>query len=99
MPRALKRKTRRDELEHRRLYETAFTMDPASDEYAKVMDRIDQHDKILKRSSEKLKTFIPAAATVISVGAIYATQQFGGLLIPKVVEAITSRNQPKPPQD
>lgn len=78
--------------ERQRLLETASKLEPQSDQYAKVMQRIDQLDKIIKRSGDRTKALIPAAATIGSVVGIYALQQFLGVVVPKALESLSGRN-------
>lgn len=78
--------------ERQRLLEAAAHLDPHLPEYKTVMDRIDQLDKISKRSGDKAKAFIPACATVVSVIGIYALQQFAGVVIPKALDVLTGRS-------
>jgi tetrahydromethanopterin S-methyltransferase subunit G len=95
----LKRKPKPYVAERTRLLEHISTLTPESDEYEKVMKRIDQLDKILNRTTELKKTVIPALGTVSAVGGLYALQQFGGVIVPKVVDMIASRNQQKHPKE
>jgi hypothetical protein len=69
--------------------------DPASPEYETVTKRLNDIDKILNRTSEKFKTLVPAAASVGAIGALYAVQQFGGIIVPKAAEALAARNTQK----
>lgn len=98
MPRFLQRKITHYELERRRLMVALDTIDPTSDDYATVLNRVEQLDKIIKRSSELTKTLIPAGATAVGLVMIYGFQQSLGLL-PKAVDMLVSRQQPKSPQD
>lgn len=77
--------------ERQRLLETASKLDPTTDEYHKVMTRIDLLDKIMKRSSEKIKALIPASATVLSLIGLYAIQQFAGVVAPKAMDMLVGR--------
>jgi hypothetical protein len=95
MQNPLKRKPSPYVAERNRLLETIATLDPTSPEYKEVLARIDHLDKILKRTSEIKKTVIPTLATGFGVAAIYALQQFGGVLVPKALEAIASRSASK----
>jgi hypothetical protein len=88
--------TRSIEDERIRLLEALVELDPSTPEYAAVLTRLDQLDEITQRSSELTKTIIPAAGAVAGVGAIYAVQQFGGMIIPKALEAIASKTPQKP---
>jgi hypothetical protein len=87
----LKGDPRTYEDERSRLLIAASTLDPTTTEYAVVMTNIDRLDQIIKRSSEKLKTVIPACVTAVSLVGIYAIQQFAGVVVPKALEAIASR--------
>ncbi len=78
--------------EQQRLLEVAKTLEPHSDQYTKVMARIDQLDKIIKRSSERTRALIPAVATIGSVVGIYALQQFAGVIVPKALDMLTGKN-------
>lgn len=78
--------------EKQRLLEVAAHLDPHVPEYKTVMDRLDQLDKITKRSGDKVKAFIPACATVVSVVGIYALQQFAGVVVPKALDVLTGRS-------
>ena len=89
----LKGDTRTYEDERQRLLISASTLDPASDEYAQVLTQIDKLDKIQKRSSERLKTVVPACVTAASLAGIYAVQQFAGIIVPKALDAIASRSE------
>lgn len=95
----LKRKPKPYVAERERLLEHITTLDPSSDDYSKVMARIDQLDKILNRTTELKKTVIPAAGTAIAIGGIYALQQFAGVLVPKALDSIAARQEQKKPKD
>lgn len=82
-------------MERERLLYTMETMDPSSDEYHTVMNRLEQLDKILNRTSELTNTVIPAMGTMLGVSAIYGVQQFAGVLIPKALDSIAARQQQK----
>lgn len=86
-----KGETRTYEDERQRLLTAASMLRPTTEEYAMVMARIDDLDRINKRSSEKLKTVVPACITAASLVGIYAVQQFAGIVVPKAMDAITSR--------
>lgn len=92
MKNPLKRNPSRYEAELQRLLEEAKTLSPTTDEYLKVLARINELDKINNRTSEFKKTVIPAAGTVGGVVGIYALQQFAGVLVPRVLEQIGSRS-------
>lgn len=95
----LKRKPKPYVAERQRLLEYVTTLDPISDEYGKVMAQIDKLDKILNRTTELKKTVIPALGTIGAVTGIYALQQFAGVIVPKALDAIASRNQQKNPKE
>jgi hypothetical protein len=91
MKNPLKRTTRyEDELQ--RLLEEAKLHHPTTDEYVAVLKAINELDKINNRTSDFVKTVIPAAGTVFGVAGIYALQQFAGVLVPKALEALPSRS-------
>jgi hypothetical protein len=90
-----KRKPKPYEAERQRLMEYAATLDPTSDDYSKVLQRIDQVDRILNRTSELKKTLIPALGTIGALTGIYMLQQFAGILIPKAVETYSVRQELK----
>lgn len=95
----LKRKPKPYEAERERLLVALETHDPSTDEYKNVMARLDQLDKILNRTTELKKTVIPALGTIGAVTGIYALQQFAGVIVPKALDAIASRNQQKNPKE
>lgn len=90
------KRTSRYEDELQRLLEEASTHSPTSDEYFSVLKAINELDKIHNRSSEFMKTLIPAAGTVAGVAGIYALQQFAGVLVPKALDALGSRSSKTP---
>ena len=91
----LKRKPKPYVAERDRLLERLGTTPPESDEYHKVMARLDQLDKILNRTSELKKTVIPALGTIGAVTGIYALQQFAGVIVPKALDALAARQKQK----
>jgi hypothetical protein len=95
MKNPLKRKPNRYEAELTRLLEEAKNLSPVSDEYQKVMARINELDKIHNRTTELKKTVIPTLGTIGGVAGIYALQQFAGVIVPKALDAIASRSQQK----
>lgn len=95
----LKRKPNPYEAERKRLLEWCDSFAPNTDEYKAVMARLNELDRIMNRTTELKKTVIPALGTIGAVGSIYAIQQFAGVLVPKAIDAIASRQQPKPPQE
>lgn len=90
-----KRKLHVYKQERQRLMEWCVSLDPTTPEYKELMHRIDSLDKIIKRSGEGFKTVIPALGTMGAVGGIYALQQFGGVLVPKALDAIAARKESK----
>lgn len=95
MPNFPKRKQSPYETERLRLLDHLESSDPEGDEYKRVMNRLDQLDQILNRTSEFNKTVIPAIGTIASVAGIYALQQFAGVIVPKALETIASRSPQK----
>jgi hypothetical protein len=81
--------------ERERLFASLEYLDPTSDDYHTVMNRIDQLDKILNRTSDLTKTIIPAVGTSMAIGGIYALQQFAGVIVPKALEAHAARQEQK----
>lgn len=90
-----KRKPKPYDEERDRLLLYMDAKDPASDEYKTMMARLDQLDKILNRTTELKKTVIPAVGTIGAITGIYALQQFGGVLVPKALEAHAARQEQK----
>jgi hypothetical protein len=88
-----KRKPGPYEVERDRLVYFLSTADPTSDEYMKALSRLDQLDKILNRTSELKKTTIPALGAIGGVIGIYGLQQFGGVIIPRALEALNERRE------
>lgn len=95
MKNPLSRKPNRYEAELTRLLEEAKTLHPTSDEYYTVLTRINELDKIRNRTTELTKTVIPAVGTLGGVVGIYALQQFGGVIVPKVLESLASKSSKK----
>lgn len=81
--------------ERDRLLEYIQTLPPTSEEYHTVMQRVNDLDKILNRTSEKFKTVVPAAGTAVAIGGVYVLQQFGGVLVPKALETLAARQDAK----
>lgn len=79
------------EIEHQRLLEKAATLDPTGTQYKDVMARIDQLDQIMNRSTEGFKTVATASLTVAGAACIYAVQQFGGVVVPKIMDTWHAR--------
>lgn len=81
--------------ERDRLLSVLNSLDPASDDYHTVMTRLNELDRILNRASETKKAVIPAAGTAVAIGGVYALQQFGGILVPRALEALAARQETK----
>ena len=82
------------EAEQLRLLDHLTSADPESKEYAAVVARLDEIDTLLnRRRFNWIQTAIPAATSVVAIAGIYALQQFGGVLIPKVLESFASRQK------
>lgn len=81
------------EIERERLLNWLNDNEPTTDEYHQVMNRLNELDKMINRTSELKKTLIPALGTVGGVAAIYTIQQFAGVIIPKALDALPSRQQ------
>lgn len=99
MQNPFKRKPKPYVEERDRLLQELAGMSPQSDDYEKVMKRLNELDRILNRTSEFKKTAIPALGTIGAVGGIYALQQFGGVIVPKVLDTIAGRSQQKKPNE
>lgn len=95
MQNPFKRKLKPYVAERDRLLLHLASSNPETDEYQKVMTRLNELDKILNRTTELKKTVIPAAGTIGAVGGIYVLQQFGGVIVPKALDAIASRSTQK----
>ena len=96
MPKLPKRKLSAYKVERERLMAYLSVSDPKTDDYATVLNRVEQLDQILKRSGELSKTLIPAGATALGLVLIYGFQQSLGLL-PKAVDMLVSRPPRTPP--
>lgn len=81
--------------ERDRLLEELSKLSPDSNRYELVLTRLSELDRILNRTSEFKKTVIPAFGTAAAVGGIYALQQFGGVIVPKALEALAARQEAK----
>lgn len=90
-----KRKPKPYVAERNRLLEWLAANDPTDEEYATVMHRLNDLDKLINRASETKKAIIPAAGTAVAIGGIYVLQQFGGVLVPKALESIAARQEQK----
>jgi hypothetical protein len=81
--------------ERDRLQEKLASLDPTTDEYQTVMNRLNELDRILNRASDTKKAIIPAVGTAVAIGGVYALQQFGGVLVPKALESLAARQEQK----
>jgi len=90
-----KRKPKPYVAERERLLAEMQKHDPTTDEYQKVMHRLNELDKILNRTTELKKTVIPALGGISAVAGIYALQQFAGVLVPKALESLAARQEQK----
>lgn len=91
----LKRKPKPYVAERDRLLAELNTLPPDGNRYEIVLARLNDLDKILNRTTELKKTVIPAFGTVAAVGGVYVLQQFGGVLVPKALEALAARQEAK----
>ncbi len=91
----LKRKPKPYVAERDRLLVELSTLPADGNRYEIVLARLNELDKILNRTSELRKTVIPAFGTAAAVGGVYALQQFGGVLVPKALEALAARQEAK----
>lgn len=94
-----KRKQKPYVAERDRLLEWLAGADPTDDDYQTVLHRLNEIDKILNRSTDKFKTVVSAGGPVAAIGAIYAIQQFGGVLVPKAAETYAARQEAKKPRE
>lgn len=81
--------------ERQRLLEELKKHDPTTESYQTVMARINELDKILNRTTELKKTVIPAVGGIGAVAGIYALQQFAGVIVPKAMETLATRQEHK----
>lgn len=81
--------------ERDRLLEELKLLPADGNRYEIVLTRLSELDRILNRTSELKKTVIPAFGTAAAVGGIYALQQFGGVIVPKALEALAARQEAK----
>lgn len=91
----LKRKPKPYVAERDRLLDELKALPPDGNRYHIVMTRLNELDKILNRTTELKKTVIPAMGAAVAVGAVYAVQQFGGVMVPKALERIELRHEQK----
>lgn len=78
------------------LFEEARNEPAFSDKFGAVLQNLDTLRKIETRSSEREKSLIAASGTVAGVIGIYALQQFAGVIVPKALDMIASRQPTKP---
>lgn len=90
-----KRKPKPYRAERDRLLVIMEALDPTDPDYETVMKRLNDLDKILNRTSEFKKTIIPALGGIGAVGGIYALQQFAGVIVPKALDSLASRQEQK----
>ncbi|RTL03868.1 hypothetical protein EKK58_11880 [Candidatus Dependentiae bacterium] len=79
-----------DDLRHQILNKLATT-DPTTPEYGQAFARLNELDEIVKRPSGRFEAALAASGPVAAVVGIYLVQQFGGILVPKVLETFVSR--------
>lgn len=84
-----------DEAERERLLEWLNSLKPTDTDYETVLKRLNELDRIHKRSSEFQKTIIPTLATGFGIAGIYGLQQFAGVIVPKALESIAARQEAK----
>lgn len=99
MKNPLKRSPKPYTAERDRLLTVLAATDPTDEDYKIIMSELDKLDKILNRTTELKKTVIPALGTIGAISGIYALQQFGGVLVPKALDAIASRSTQKKSND
>lgn len=90
-----KRKPKPYVAERDRLLEELSTLPADGNRYHIVLQRLNEIDAILNRSSDKFKTLVSAAGPVAAIGGVYALQQFGGVLVPKALETYAARQDAK----
>jgi len=90
-----KRKPKPYVAERERLLNELQMLSPITENYQTVMHRVNEIDKILNRTTELKKTIIPALGGITAVAGIYALQQFAGVLVPKALESLASRQEQK----
>lgn len=97
MPNPFKRKKPEYTMEgeRERLLNWLNDENPQSDDYQKVLNRLNELDRMQKRASEREKTIIPALGGIGAVVGIYSLQQFAGVLIPKALEIHATRQEQK----
>lgn len=91
----LRRKTKPYVAERDRLLKQLSHLSPDTDQYHVVLQRVNDLDKILNRTSEKFKTVAGVAGPSVAIAGVYALQQFGGVLVPKALEAYAARQDQK----
>lgn len=91
----LRRKTKPYVEERDRLLKQLSHLAPDTDQYHVVLQRVNDLDKILNRTSEKFKTVAGVVGPPVAIVGVYALQQFGGILVPKALEAYAARQETK----
>lgn len=81
--------------ERERLLNWLNDAEPHTEDYQKVMNRLNELDRMQKRASETKKAIIPALGGIGAVVGIYGLQQFAGVLIPKALEIHATRQEQK----
>lgn len=92
---SLRRKPKPYVAERDRLLKQLAHLPPDTDQYHTVLQRVNDIDKILNRSSDKFKALLGAAGPAVAIGGVYALQQFGGVLVPKALETYAARQDTK----
>lgn len=83
------------EYERQRLLGWLNDNEPDTDEYQTVMNRLNELDRMMNRTTDFNKALIPALGTVGGVAAIYSLQQFAGVLVPRALESIAAKQDSK----
>lgn len=91
----LRRKPKPYVEERNRLLKQLSHLSPDTDQYHTVLQRVNDIDKILNRSTDKFKTLVGAAGPAVAIAGVYALQQFGGVLVPKALETYAARQDTK----
>lgn len=94
MPR-LRRKPKPYVEERDRLLKNLAHLAPDTEQYHTILQRVNEIDKILNRSTDKFKTLVAAAGPAVAIAGVYGLQQFGGVLVPKALETYAARQDTK----